>query len=96
MRIVVLGDADDVRGFALVGVHGQVCRDAREAEAHLARIPTQATEVGLVLISSSVARLATRTVERLREREGGPTVIVLPDTANGDSTNPDPNARGAT
>lgn len=85
MRIVVLGNAEDVRGFALAGVHGQVCRDARQAEANLAHIAAHAAEVGLLLISSSVARLAMRTVERLREREGGPTVIVLPDMVNGSS-----------
>lgn len=96
MRIVVLGDADDVSGFALVGVHGQVCGAAREAETHLAGVATQAAEVALVLISSSVAGLARRTIERMRDLEGGPTVIVLPDMANGDGGNLDPNDRGAT
>jgi len=79
MKVIVLGDADDVHGFALLGVQGQTCQDAREAETHLTRIGAPDAAVGLVMIAPRVARLAARTVERLRQREGGPAVVVLPE-----------------
>ncbi len=83
MKIVLLGDADDVRGFALAGVDGHVCQDRGAVESALARIGAHAAEMGLVLISAAVAGLASRAIERLRAQEGSPAVIILPETDSG-------------
>ena len=79
MRLVLLGDADDVRGFALAGVEGRVCHDRGTAESALAQIAAPGAEVGLVLISATVAGLASRALERLGRQEGSPAVVILPE-----------------
>jgi len=95
VRIVVLGDADDVRGFALAGVEGQVCQDLGAAESALAQIGARAGEVGLLLISAAVAGFAPSAVERLRRQEGGPAVVILPE-AESPLSPPDRRDRSAT
>jgi vacuolar-type H+-ATPase subunit F/Vma7 len=93
VRIIVLGDADDVRGFALAGVEGHVCQDLGAAESTLAQIGAQVGEVGLVLISAAVAGLASRAVERLRRQEGSPAVVILPQVESPLSPADRPNRR---
>jgi len=79
VKIVLLGDADDVRGFALAGVEGHVCHDQGAAESALAQIARHAAEVGLVLVSPAVAGLASHALERLYRQEEGPAVLMLPE-----------------
>ncbi len=79
MKIFVLGDAVDVRGFALAGVEGLVPRDSGAARAFLARVADDPRPIGLLLLSERVARLAPREVERLVESDRPPAVLVLPE-----------------
>jgi vacuolar-type H+-ATPase subunit F/Vma7 len=78
VRILVLGDAEDVRGFALAGVEGRVAEDAETARAVLERGDGEGRPVGLLLLSERIARLLPREVDRLVRSERPPAVLVLP------------------
>ena len=78
MRIFVLGDAFDVRGFALAGVEGFVPPDSDAARAVLARVAEELPPVGLLLLSERIADLLPDEVERLLRSERPPAVLVLP------------------
>lgn len=77
MRIFVLGDAADVRGFALAGVEGGVAEDAETARALLEKTG-DGHPVGLLLLSQRIARLLPGEVARLLRSERPPAVLVLP------------------
>ncbi len=74
MKLVVLGTADDVRGFALAGVAGVRPVSGREVEEQLAA----AAGLDLILLSSEVAALAPQAVAAARSRAGGPLILILP------------------
>ena len=79
MKIVVLGDPDDVRGFALAGAYGRACGDPGELETALAEAVGPEAAVGIVVLSASVAALAPAAVAAARGRADGPIILVLPD-----------------
>jgi vacuolar-type H+-ATPase subunit F/Vma7 len=74
MRVLVLGNADDARGFALAGATAIAPKSRRELETALAH----ATDVGLVLLSAEIAALAPRAVRAFVERPFAPPLLVLP------------------
>jgi vacuolar-type H+-ATPase subunit F/Vma7 len=74
MRIVLLGDEADARGFALSGVESRVV-DAEMLPPALARTLAE-EDVGLVLVSASLARSA-----KGAELSEAPLVLVLPERA---------------
>jgi vacuolar-type H+-ATPase subunit F/Vma7 len=78
VRIFVLGDSADVRGFALAGVEGLVAEGAEDARALLARPAKELPTVGLLLLSERVAAALPREVERLQRSDRPPAVLVLP------------------
>ena len=78
MRIFVLGDAADVRGFALAGVEGRVAEDAETARAFLEQPEGEGRAVGLLLLSERLARLLPREVGRLLRSERPFPALVLP------------------
>jgi vacuolar-type H+-ATPase subunit F/Vma7 len=78
VKIFILGERRDVRGFALAGIEGRVCRNRLEAESAL-RDVLDKKDVGLLLLSSSVDRLASLAVRSLTERRETPIVLVLPE-----------------
>ncbi|MGE5414618.1 MAG: V-type ATP synthase subunit F [Syntrophomonadaceae bacterium] len=78
MRIFVLADALDVRGFALAGVEGACPENSDAARAHFTRVVDDPRPVGLLLVSERVAGLLTREVEKLVRSERPPAVLVLP------------------
>ncbi len=87
MRVLVLGTADDARGFGLAGALAWAPRGRREIEAALARAVTEEPPIGLVLVSAEIAAEAPRAVRSFAERAGAPPLLVLPEgrraTANG-------------
>ena len=78
MRVFVLGDALDVRGFALAGVEGTSPEEAETARAQLERVVDAEPPVGLLLLSERVAGLLPREIDRLERSDRPPAVLVLP------------------
>ena len=79
MKIAVVGSREDVRGFALAGLTGQVAEGVPEVEAALAAAAREGSEAGLLLVSASAARLAPEAIAALERREGAPVALVLPE-----------------
>jgi len=77
MKIALVGDPDDARGFALAGVRTYVpdsAADARHVLAELARSPS----IGLVLISAAVASLVPDVVDAHLRAVAHPAFLVVP------------------
>ena len=77
MNALVLGGADDVRGFALAGWPSRACRDAAELAEALAGLRGR-DDVALVLLSAETAALAPQALEAFRAGAPGTLVLVLP------------------
>ncbi len=77
MRILVIGSAPDVRGFALAGIGGRVAADAESGRRELAAARA-ARDVGLVLLSEPLARQLTAELRALAAAGPAPVALVLP------------------
>jgi vacuolar-type H+-ATPase subunit F/Vma7 len=77
VRIVLLGDEDDVRGFGLAGVHGIVARTREQIVTELRRIGRDRT-VALLLVSEPVRRRAPAAVRAVEDGCEAPLVLTLP------------------
>ena len=78
MRLVLLGDPDDARGFRLAGVESTVCRTGDDVRLAVDEVRGGGTPAGVVLVTESVYQLAPTVLDALRDRPRGPIVIVLP------------------
>ena len=76
MKALVLGTADDVRGFALAGVRGRVCASAEDLRTAAASV--EDGEVGLVILSPGLRLLAPEVFDSLAARRQAPFAVVLP------------------
>jgi vacuolar-type H+-ATPase subunit F/Vma7 len=84
MPLLVLGNADEVRGFRLAGVRALACGTARDLD----RAIRDFVEPGSVLlISDAVRRAAPKTIDALTGRPGWPLVVVIPEPL---TLNPEP------
>ena len=82
MRLVVLGDADDARGFRLAGVETVVCRTQADVDRALAGcVGHERSDV--VLVSERVYHLAPTVLDALQNRPGWPILVVLPGSSEG-------------
>jgi vacuolar-type H+-ATPase subunit F/Vma7 len=81
MRLVVLSDGDEARGFRLAGVHTIVCRTRADVDRALVerRGPDRAD---VMLVADRVYRLAPTAIDALQNRPGWP-VVVLPGASEG-------------
>lgn len=80
-QIVLLGDADDARGFRLAGVTALVCRTAADVDAALRQVTcSDRDRADIVLVSDAVYRLAPERVDAVSLGREGPMVLVLPVT----------------
>jgi vacuolar-type H+-ATPase subunit F/Vma7 len=79
VKIAVVGSANDVRGFSLVGLPGRVADTAREAVSALGEEARDGSGTALLLVSARAARLYPDELAAIRRREGGPAVLVLPE-----------------
>lgn len=79
-RLVVLGSAGLVEGFALIGAEVHPNADAARVEAVLARLVEDGGEA-LVLIESHLARPGGYWLDRLRNEGGSIVVTELPPLA---------------
>lgn len=78
MRVLLFGTREDAQAFRLCGVATRRVSTARELESGVSAALHQAPQVGLVLLSRSVAELSPEFVESLLSRSEAPAVMVLP------------------
>ncbi len=78
MKIRIVGDSFTVDTFRLIGIQGVVAEDGEAAKV---RIETYlgTGDVGIVLISQTLADQLGDTFERYMERRALPLVLSLPD-----------------
>jgi vacuolar-type H+-ATPase subunit F/Vma7 len=79
MRIVAVGRAREVGGFALGGVETRPCAAAADAEAAVTALTRGQDVPGLLVVSPWAGRAAARAIAHLRERPAPPVVVVLPE-----------------
>jgi V/A-type H+-transporting ATPase subunit F len=77
MKLLVIGNPDAVRGFALAGVRGQIAATDEELNRALDTALAD-EEVGIVLVTEDVADLARRRVDMLMVRSAVPLVVEIP------------------
>jgi vacuolar-type H+-ATPase subunit F/Vma7 len=77
MRIVAVGRAVDVRGFALAGVETRRCESAAEAHATLLQVADERPAPGLVVVSPWVGTIAPRAIAKIRSAATRPPVVVV-------------------
>ncbi len=77
MKLLVIGNQDAVRGFALAGVRGQIVATAKELNRAL-DVALANGEIGIVLVTEDVADLARRRVDTLMVRSAIPLVVEIP------------------
>lgn len=79
MRIVAVGRAREVSGFALAGVEMRPCATAADADAAVTALARGLDVPGLLVVSPWAGRAAARAIARVRERPAPPVVVVLPE-----------------
>jgi vacuolar-type H+-ATPase subunit F/Vma7 len=78
MRVRLIGDTQDVTGFALAGIDSQACT----TRAELVRALDAACHnpaVAIVMVSAAVAALAGDEIQHMRDSAHLPIAIVLPE-----------------
>ena len=78
MRIVAIGRADEMRGFALAGVETTRCDSGQEADSAISAMSRAGSDVGLVLVSRSIAALAVPAIARARAGGAPAVFLILP------------------
>jgi len=77
VKLLVIGNQDAVRGFALAGVRGQIVTTAGELN-HALDAALADEEVGIVLVTEDVADMARQRVDTLRVHSTVPLVVEIP------------------
>jgi V/A-type H+/Na+-transporting ATPase subunit F len=77
MKVQVIGNADAVLGFSLVGIGGQVATSAAEVNQALDEV-LSARDVGIVLVTEDVARLIVPRMDQLKLRSTVPLIVEIP------------------
>lgn len=78
MTYFVIGDQDTVLGFGLVGVDGVSVAGPDEARAAFDRA-LQSREIGIVVITETVAEMIRSVVDRYVFTEDFPLIVEIPD-----------------
>jgi hypothetical protein len=77
VNALVLGGADDARGFALCGWPARACRDAADLAAVLRGL-RGGDGLALLVVAGDTAALAPHAVEAFRAAAPATVVLVLP------------------
>jgi V/A-type H+-transporting ATPase subunit F len=77
MKLLVVGNQDAVRGFALAGVRGQIATTADELNSALDAALAD-DEIGIVLVTEDVANLARQRLDTLITRSTTTLVVEIP------------------
>jgi vacuolar-type H+-ATPase subunit F/Vma7 len=78
MKLVVIGRADELTGFALAGVETVTCDASVDAARVVESVAAPAAGAGLVLVSPWIAQHAGRVIEAVQQRKGPPVITVIP------------------
>ena len=78
MKIRIVGDSFTVDTFRLIGVQGVVAEDGEAAKVRIEKY-LSANDVGIVLISQTLADQLGDAFERYMERRSLPLILSLPD-----------------
>ena len=82
MRMIALGRAEDVGGFALAGVETVRCDTADEAGRLVLSLGADAS-VALVMVPAWIGRAASVAISSVRNRRRAAIVLVLPESDPG-------------
>lgn len=77
MKLMVIGHQDAVRGFALVGVEGQIVTTS-EAINQALDAALNDKSIGIILVTEEAAALARQRVDRLTAHSTIPLVVEIP------------------
>lgn len=77
MKLHVIGEADAVLGFSLIGMTGRVAQTAQEV-ANAIEEASQAPDIGVILITEEAAALVHERVDALRVAKSGPLIVEIP------------------
>ena len=77
MKLHIIGEADAVLGFTLIGMTGQVANTAQEVEAAL-DAASQRPDIGVIFVTERAASLVQERMDALRIAKSGPIVIEIP------------------
>ena len=75
--MLIIGNAEAVLGFSLAGVQGQVAENADEVNQALDEA-LENPQVGIILVTEDVAKLAPVRMDQLRMRSTVPLVVEIP------------------
>jgi V/A-type H+/Na+-transporting ATPase subunit F len=78
MKIFVIADPQTVLAFALAGIKGRAVHSADEVAPALRSIDRK--EVGLLLITETLAENHRETIEQMLLERTGPLIVEIPDT----------------
>ena len=77
MKFYCIGDEDTVRGFRLAGVEGRIVETPTETAAVLGEA-TNRDDVGVVILTSRLARAIPRVLEAIRLGRDYPLIVEIP------------------
>ncbi len=80
MKVLVIGHPEAVLGFSLAGLHGQAATNADEANQALDAAVAN-PEIGIVLVTSELAKLIEPRMNKLKLRSNVPLVVEIPGPA---------------
>lgn len=87
MKLLVIGSAPAVWGFALAGVDGQVITTADSLAATLDEV-RQDADLGIILITSDVVDLARERINNLMAKGTLPLIVEIPGPEGPSSSRP--------
>ncbi len=81
MRVAVIGDADIITGFSLIGVKDVFATDAKQDEVQDAfKAVIKDSSIGIIVISHSLAELIREDIKRLNlTKKIIPVIVEVPD-----------------
>jgi V/A-type H+-transporting ATPase subunit F len=88
MKFFVIGDSQTVLGFRLIGVEGKVAEEREEALEALGDAVAR-KDIGIVLITESIAGRVRDEVDARLYGIGFPLVLEIPDSAGPSPERPD-------
>jgi vacuolar-type H+-ATPase subunit F/Vma7 len=78
MKIRIVGDSFTVDTFRLIGIQGVVAEDGEAAKVQIERVLSE-HDLGIVLVSQTLADQLGDAFERYMERRSLPLILSLPD-----------------